>query len=107
MSALATCSLDAIEESQKTVHFSTRALLYDMLDYREYRLWIEKAKMAFLGAHAIFDKIAYLINKHWSLGLPARKIDFKSYWFNNGCSSKGLANPFISSDNWALRDYIG
>jgi tetratricopeptide (TPR) repeat protein len=95
---------NAIEESQEAIHFSDkRVLLYNMLDYREYRLWIEKAKMAFLGAHAIFDKIAYLVNKYWSLELPARKINFTSCWFNNGNPAKGLAKPFASSENWALR----
>lgn len=95
---------NAIEESKEAVHFSDkRVLLYNMLDYREYRLWIEKTKMAFLGAHAIFDKIAYLVNKYWSLELPAKKINFTSCWFNNGNPAKGLAKPFASSENWALR----
>lgn len=95
---------NAIEESQEALHFSDkRVRLYDMFDYREYRLWIEKAKMAFLGAHAIFDKIAYLVNKYWSLELPARKVNFTSCWFNSGNPAKGLAEPFVSSENWALR----
>jgi hypothetical protein len=74
-----------------------------MLDYREYRLWIEKAKMAFLGAHAIFDKIAYLVNAYWELGQPARCISFKSCWFNNGRASDGLVPAFKASQNWPLR----
>lgn len=95
---------NAIEESQEAIHFSDkRVLLYNMLDYREYGLWIEKTKMAFLGAHAVFDKIAYLVNKYWSLELPARKINFTSCWFDNGNPAKGLAKPFASSENWALR----
>lgn len=95
---------NAIEESQKALHFSDRQVkLYDMLDYREYRLWIEKAKMAFLAAHAIFDKIAYLVNEYWSLGLPPKRIAFKSCWFKNGNAEKGLAAKFNSSENWALR----
>lgn len=95
---------DAIIESQQTVHFSDkRVKLYDMLDYREYQLWIEKTKMAFLGAHAIFDKIAYLINEYWELDLPPKRIAFKSCWFNNGIYTNGLATSFKGSGNWALR----
>ncbi|GAB6040371.1 LA2681 family HEPN domain-containing protein [Endothiovibrio diazotrophicus] len=95
---------DAITESRKGVHFSDkRVKLYDMLDFREYRLWIEKAKMAFMGAHAIFDKIAYLVNEYWELKLPARSIKFKSCWFKNGRSSNGLAAAFETSENWPLR----
>jgi len=95
---------DAITESQEGVHFSDKKVkLYDMLDYREYRLWIEKAKMAFLGAHAIFDKIAYLVNEYWELKLPAKSINFKSCWFKKGRASNGLAPVFESSKNWPLR----
>jgi hypothetical protein len=43
-------AFDAITESEENVHFSDKKVkLYDMLDYREYRLWIEKAKMAFMA----------------------------------------------------------
>lgn len=95
---------DAITESQEKVHFSDKKVkLYDMLDYREYRLWIEKAKMAFMGAHAIFDKIAYLVNEYWKLRQPARRISFKTCWFKNGRSPDGLAAAFEASENWPLR----
>jgi len=95
---------DAITESKENVHFSDKKVkLYDMLDYREYRLWIEKAKMAFMGAHAIFDKIAYLVNEYWELGQSARRINFKSCWYRNGKASDGFAAAFESSENWPLR----
>lgn len=95
---------DAITESEENVHFSDKKVkLYDMLDYREYRLWIEKAKMAFMGAHAIFDKIAYLVNEYWELGQSARRINFKSCWYRNGKTSDGFAAAFESSENWPLR----
>jgi len=95
---------EAIEESSKGVHFSDkRVRLYDLLDYRHYRLWIEKVKMAFLAAYAIFDKIAYLVNEYWKLGLPIRKISFNTVWFDRGDQRKELAPIFSDSDNWPLR----
>ena len=95
---------DAITESKEKIHFSDKKVsLYDMLDYREYRLWIEKAKMAFMGAHAIFDKIAYLVNQYWELGQSAKRINFKSCWYKNGKTSDGFAPAFESSKNWPLR----
>lgn len=62
----------AIQESQRdSLHFADKKVkLVDMLDYRHYRLWVEMAKMAFLHAYAIFDKIGYLINDYWRLGRP-------------------------------------
>ncbi|ACF10898.1 hypothetical protein Cpar_0476 [Chlorobaculum parvum NCIB 8327] len=95
---------DAIDDSKKRLHFSDKKVkLYDMLDYRVYRLWVEKLKMAFLGAHAIFDKIAYLVNSYWELGLNVRRINYKTCWFSEGRADLGLAMPFKSSKNWALR----
>jgi len=94
---------DAVCESSNGVHFSDkRVKLYDLMDYRCYRLWIEKTKMAFLSAHAIFDKIAYLVNEYWQLALGAREISLKRCWFAKGKRSE-LAPPFESSRNWALR----
>jgi hypothetical protein len=74
---------EAIEESKKySVHFSDKQVyLVDMLDSRFYRLWVEKMKMAFLAAYAIFDKMAFLINEYWQLGFPPDKTDFRKIWF--------------------------
>lgn len=95
---------DAIDDSQKRLHFSDKKVkMYDMLDYRLYRLWVEKLKMAFLGAYAIFDKIAYLINSYWELDLNSKRINFKTCWFIDGQARLGLARPFVASQNWALR----
>lgn len=90
------------EKNNRGLHFSDRGVtLYDALDYRYYRLWVEKLKMAFLSSHAIFDKIAYLINEHWKLGLPVHKVDLRSVWLT---TPKLSPNPiFLESDNWPLR----
>ena len=75
----------------------------DMLAYRMYGLWVEKVKMAFLGAHAIFDKIAYLVNEYRALEISANKISFKSCWHNKATVKKGLKSEFHDSDDWPLR----
>lgn len=95
---------EAIEESNTSLHFSDkRVKLYDMLDYREYRLWIEKLKMAFLSAYAIFDKIAYLLNQHWNLSINVQSVKFNSVWMKPGDKRKPLLEKFRYSDNWPLR----
>ncbi|MDD4962598.1 MAG: LA2681 family HEPN domain-containing protein [Gallionella sp.] len=90
---------EAIEESDKySVHFSDKRVhLVNMLDGRFYRLWVEKMKMAFLAAYAIFDKIAYLINVYWQLEIKTDKIDFRKVWFENAEIKKGI-NPKLSLD---------
>ena len=95
---------EAIQDQGTSLHFSDKGIvLYDALDYRHYRLWVEKLKMAFLAAHAIFDKIAYLINDYWKLGLNVRVVNFNSIWYADGRTKMGLAQKFQSSTNWPLR----
>jgi tetratricopeptide (TPR) repeat protein len=95
---------EAIEESDKKLHFSDkRVKLYDMLDYRKYRLWIEKLKMAFLASYAIFDKIAYLVNEHWELSVKVQRVQFNTVWNKSGDRKRPLADKFQNSDNWPLR----
>lgn len=95
---------EALQDKDAPLHFSDKeTLLYDALDYRFYRLWVEKVKMAFLAAHAIFDKIAYLINDYWKLGLKIKSINFNSIWYLEGRPKLGLAKQFESSKNWPLR----
>lgn len=106
---------DALGDAERSTHFSDRkVLLYDILDYRMYGLWIEKVKMAFLGAHAIFDKIAYLVNEYWALEIPSHRINFKSCWHKGENISKELKPMFRASENWPLRglywlskDFVG
>lgn len=96
---------EALEEKEKArLHFADRGVvLYDALDYRFYRLWIEKLKMAFLSAHAILDKMAYLINEYWRLSISIRSINFGSVWYTDGDARKGLSSKFTGSTNWPLR----
>jgi len=102
---------DAVNESQQKVHFSDkRVVLYDMLDYREYRLWVEKVKMAFLSVYAIFDKIAYLINDYWKLNLPAKRINFKGCWYRNNKlfpAFRGSTNLPLRGLYWISKEFTG
>ena len=95
---------EALSEKGDKVHYADKGvILFDTLDYRYYRTWIEKLKMAFLAVHAIFDKIAYLINDYWKLGLSTRRATFSSVWYTDGLTDKGVSPKFVSSQNWPLR----
>lgn len=95
---------EALGEKGEKVHYADKGvILFDTLDYRYYRTWIEKLKMAFLAVHAIFDKIAYLVNDYWRLGLSVRRATFSSVWYTDGRTDKGVSPKFVSSRNWPLR----
>jgi hypothetical protein len=95
---------EALSERDDRLHFADRGVvLFDALDYRYYRTWIEKLKMAFLALHAIFDKIAYLVNEYWKVGMEARRVSFASVWHSGGRGNQELSARFSGSDNWPLR----
>jgi tetratricopeptide (TPR) repeat protein len=71
------------------VHFSDRGvLLYNTLDYPVFGFAMERVKMAFRGAYAVFDKSAFLLNAYLKLEHPERQVNFRNLWFAKG---KGTA----------------
>jgi tetratricopeptide (TPR) repeat protein len=85
------------------VHFSDRGvLLYNTLDYPAFGFAMERMKMAFRGAYAVFDKVAFLLNAYLDLGHPIRQVNFRNVWFKKGKEKK--VHPIIDGlENWPLR----
>lgn len=92
------------EKDADELHFSDRdVFLLNMLDYRLYRLWVERLKMSFLAAHAILDKLAYLMNDYWKFGLAPDKVSFGGLWFTGGRRGNGISTRTKELNNWALQ----
>lgn len=92
------------EAASDELHFSDRNVaLIDMLDYRLYRLWVERLKMSFLSAHAILDKLAYLMNIYWKFGLAPERVSFGGIWFNDGRTRDGISSRTKELKNWPLQ----
>jgi len=67
----------------KSEHFSdTQAAKYDMYDLSINSLQIEHIKTAFRMAYSIFDKVAFFINYYMKLGIPEKKVFFRTLWFS-------------------------
>ncbi|PMQ06536.1 hypothetical protein DyAD56_03505 [Dyella sp. AD56] len=83
-------------------HFSDRdVLLYNTLDYPAYGLAVEKVKLAFRMTYSILDKVAYFLNQYLALGMPEKRINFRTIWRDQ---DKGPVRPrFSTSENWPLR----
>ena len=93
-----------IVEEQKRCHFSDRnVLLFNTLDYPIYSLKIENVKIAYLSAYSVLDKIAFLLNHYYKLGIPERKVSFRNIWYETKGKKRKLHNKFSSSKNWPLR----
>jgi len=85
------------------VHFSDRGvLLFNTLDYPAFGFGVERIKMAFRGAYAVFDKTAFLLNSYLGLGHSERKVNFSNLWFEKG-KGKTLHPSLEGMANWPLR----
>ena len=83
-------------------HFSDReVLLYNTLDYPSYGLSVEKVKMAFRMAYSILDKIAYFLNHYLALGIPEKRINFRTIWREK--DNGPVRDRFVKSENWPIR----
>ncbi|WP_296753858.1 LA2681 family HEPN domain-containing protein [Thiobacillus sp.] len=83
-------------------HFSDReVLLYNTMDYPSYGLSVEKVKMAFRMAYSILDKIAYFLNHYLALGIPEKRISFRTIWRDK--DNGPVRDRFVKSENWPIR----
>ena len=87
-----------------TPHFSDKGvLLFNTLDYPCYSLAVEKVKMAFRMAYSLLDKVSFFLNHYLALGIPERKVGFRSFWYIDQERKWGLRPEFATCDNWPLR----
>jgi tetratricopeptide (TPR) repeat protein len=90
--------------SATTPHFSDKGvLLINTLDYPCYSLAVEKVKIAFRLAYSLLDKIAFFLNHYLALGIPERRVSFRSFWYAGQERQRGLRPEFDACDNWPLR----
>lgn len=83
-------------------HLSDReVLLYNTLDYPAYGLSVEKIKVAFRMAYSILDKVAFFLNHYLALGIPERRVSFRTIWRENGQGP--IRDYFAKSENWPFR----
>lgn len=83
------------------VHFSDRkVLLYNTLDYPAHGFAVERIKMAFRGAYAVFDKLAFLLNIYLDMKHPERQVNFRNVWLTR---EKNLHPALNDLKNWPLR----
>lgn len=90
-------------ESQNVTepHYSdTDIVITDSQEGALYSYNLEKLKTSFRMCYSILDKISFLLEDYFELGIPKTKINFRTIWTNE---SKALRPQFVMSNNWALR----
>jgi len=84
------------------IHFADKEThLIDMLDFPQYSIRIEGVKTAFRQLYSLFDKVAFLVNDYWELGIHERDINYRTIWLKEYGSGKKYYkyNNVLSLDN--------
>lgn len=85
-------------------HFSDSGVtLYDTTDYPVFGLSIERVKLALRSTYSLFDKMAFFLNYYLQLGIPAKQVNFRSFWYKSQNPKQGLKADIDGRCNWALR----
>jgi hypothetical protein len=85
-------------------HYSDRnVLLVNTLDYPVYSLAIEKVKLAFRSFYSLFDQMAFLLNDYLNLGIPERRVGFRTLWYRGRKQEKGVRPDILERANRALQ----
>lgn len=85
-------------------HFADKGVkLTNTLDYPSYGANVEKARQAYRMTYALFDKIAFFLNHYLELGIPEKKVFFRSFWYETKGNPKPLLPFFRDRQNWPLR----
>lgn len=78
----------------RTPHFSDKDVyLVNTLDYPTYGIGIEKMKYAYRSLYSLFDRIAFLVNDYYELGIEDRDVSYRTIWqekINKGKKSYDL-----------------
>lgn len=82
-------------------HFSDADVFLQATEPRpSLSLTIEKVKAAYRVSYSLFDKIGFFVNAYMELGIPQKKVTFRTLW---RASEKGpIRKEFDLTDNWGF-----
>jgi len=87
--------------NMKMPHFSDRDVLLGATEPRpSLSLAIEKVKIAYRISYSLFDKVAFFMNAYMKLGIPERKVFFRTLWRNGG--NQPIRREFDLTGNWGF-----
>jgi tetratricopeptide (TPR) repeat protein len=90
--------------AQRQPHFSDAGVtLADTEDYPVFGLAGEKVKLALRSGYSLFDKMAFFLNYYLGLGIQARRVSFRGFWYQSENPKNPLKTEIEGCNNWALR----
>lgn len=87
-------------------HFSDSGVhLINTLDYPVYSINVEKVKSAYRSIYSLFDRIAYLLNDYFELGISDRGVSFNAIWRKDSkLNNYADKNNLLEALNWIKKD---
>ena len=67
-------------EGEKSHYSDKDNLIYNTFDSSEYSFNLEKIKIAYKTVYSLFDKISYILNIYFDLGIDYRQVNFRKIW---------------------------
>jgi len=87
--------------ARREPHLSDRDVpLYASEPRAALSLAVERLKTAYRTAYSLFDKIGFFVNAYMELGIPEKKVSFRTVWRPD--EKKPIRQQFNSSDNWGF-----
>jgi tetratricopeptide (TPR) repeat protein len=85
----------------KLAHFSDRDVLLRATEPApSLSLAIESIKAAYRISYSLFDKVGFFVAHYMELGIPERKITFRTLWREG--DNKPIRKEFDSASNWGF-----
>jgi LA2681-like HEPN len=85
----------------KAAHFSDRDVVLQATEPRpSLSLAIEKVKTAYRISYSLFDKVSFFMNAYMGLGIPEKKVSFRSLWRTD--KNKPIRKEFDLTGNWGF-----
>lgn len=96
---------DACVEYEE-VHFADKEThLLNIDDYPQYSIRIEGLKTAFRQLYSLFDKVAFLVDDYWELGIKELDVSYRTIWlteYGRGNKHYRFKKVLVRDNNIAL-----
>jgi hypothetical protein len=89
--------------TRKTPHFSDRDVFLEATEPKpSLSLAAEEVKAAYRIAYSLFDKIGFFINSYMKLGIPEKRVTFRTLWRDDKNLIRSQFDVSDSPGNWAF-----
>lgn len=95
-------------------HYADKeTFLVNLYDYPQYSIRVEDGKTAFRLLYSLFDKVSFLANCYWKLGIKEHDVSFYSIWKNQSGGKNKYQHKSIDTKNnialesikWIYKDF--